>query len=93
LKAVQVGAGESHTAILTDDGEVWTCGAGEYGRLGDGGASDSGILKPVMGLEDKVREIWALLLYIFIDRTRSRFAIAVGFLIAQTVLVKVSVCA
>ncbi|KAG5187127.1 putative regulator of chromosome condensation like protein [Tribonema minus] len=54
LKAVQVGAGENHTAILTDDGEVWACGAGEYGRLGNGGTSDCATPTPVLGLEDKV---------------------------------------
>jgi hypothetical protein len=33
---------------------VWTCGAGEYGRLGDGGASDSPEFNPTVGIEDKV---------------------------------------
>jgi len=35
-----VTAGEMHTAILTTDGQVMTCGAGEFGRLGLGGSSD-----------------------------------------------------
>ena len=34
---------------------MWTCGAGEYGRLGDGGASDSPEFNPTVGIEDKVR--------------------------------------
>ncbi len=35
-KAKQIACGDSHTIILTEDGEVLTCGVGEYGRLGTG---------------------------------------------------------
>ena len=41
-RAAQVACGSNHTIILTDDGEVLTCGLGEYGRLGTG--STSGML-------------------------------------------------
>lgn len=47
-----VTAGELHTAILTIDGEVMTCGAGEYGRLGLGGALDEHTFLPVDYLSD-----------------------------------------
>lgn len=36
-----VTCGNSHTIFLTDDGEVLTCGVGEYGRLGIGGSSNA----------------------------------------------------
>jgi alpha-tubulin suppressor-like RCC1 family protein len=39
-RAVSVSCGEKHTLILTDDGEVLSCGVGEYGRLGTGSTSD-----------------------------------------------------
>lgn len=40
-KAKQVSLGMHHTVILTDDGEVMTCGVGEYGRLGTGNTIDA----------------------------------------------------
>ena len=33
--------GQKHTVFLTDDGEVLTCGVGEYGLLGNGDTSDA----------------------------------------------------
>ena len=36
LRIVQVAAGASHTVLLTDKGEVLTCGRGGAGRLGHG---------------------------------------------------------
>lgn len=35
-KAVKVQCGHQHTLILTEDGEILSCGQGEYGRLGTG---------------------------------------------------------
>jgi len=40
-KAIAVSCGSQHTLILTDDGEVLSCGVGEYGRLGTGSTTDS----------------------------------------------------
>ena len=36
-KIAQVSCSEDHTLVLTDDGEVLSCGIGDYGRLGTGG--------------------------------------------------------
>ena len=33
----QVETGELHSLALTDDGELWGWGNGEYGRMGNGG--------------------------------------------------------
>ena len=52
VKAVT--AGELHTAVLTTDGEVMTCGAGEYGRLGHGGSSDYQIFTPIEYIAEEV---------------------------------------
>ncbi len=34
LKVAHVSCGRVHTVFLTDDGSLWTCGSGVYGRLG-----------------------------------------------------------
>ena len=52
IQVKTVTAGELHTAILTTDGEVMTCGAGEYGRLGLGGSFDEHSFLPVDYLAD-----------------------------------------
>lgn len=44
-KASMISCGLQHTVILTDDGEVLTCGVGEYGLLGTGNTLDA--LTPV----------------------------------------------
>ncbi|CAN0048994.1 unnamed protein product [Sphacelaria rigidula] len=49
-----VDAGQNHTVFLTTDGEVWTCGSGEYGRCGNGGMADQLVPAPVEDLEDQV---------------------------------------
>lgn len=51
-KAAQVALGEHHTVILTDDGEVLSCGVGEYGRQGTGSTSDALVPTSVDALED-----------------------------------------
>jgi alpha-tubulin suppressor-like RCC1 family protein len=38
--------------FLTDDGEAWTCGAGEHGRNGNGGSGDVLAPEPVLALDD-----------------------------------------
>lgn len=40
-KIKSVSCGNSHTIFLTTDGEVLSCGVGEYGRLGTGSSSNS----------------------------------------------------
>lgn len=52
-KIVQVSCGDRHTVFLTDDGEVLTCGAGEYGRLGVGNTNDALLPTTVEGLEEE----------------------------------------
>ncbi|KAJ1460733.1 regulator of chromosome condensation 1/beta-lactamase-inhibitor protein II [Pelagophyceae sp. CCMP2097] len=59
VKAVEAGGyfcksvccGEAHTAILTSDGEVLSCGAGEHGRNGNGSSRDVTVPEPVDYLE------------------------------------------
>ena len=43
----QVAVGESHTTVLTEEGEVLCCGAGSYGRLGNFETVDQLYLEPV----------------------------------------------
>ena len=45
--AKQVAVGESHTTVLTTEGEVLTTGAGSYGRLGNFDTIDQLYLEPV----------------------------------------------
>ena len=40
IKIKQIASGGKHAVALDDEGMVWTWGAGEFGRLGHGGASD-----------------------------------------------------
>lgn len=44
---VQVACGGSHTLLLDEDGVVWACGSGMYGRLGVGTEHDHFSLVPV----------------------------------------------
>ncbi|XP_074274525.1 ultraviolet-B receptor UVR8 isoform X4 [Silene latifolia] len=39
-RAVQIAAGAEHSAVVTDDGEIWTWGWGEHGQLGLGNTND-----------------------------------------------------
>jgi len=50
VRAQAVCCGGGHTHILTTDGEVLSCGMGEYGRLGLGSTSDALIPTPVDSL-------------------------------------------
>jgi alpha-tubulin suppressor-like RCC1 family protein len=40
IKVVSLALGNQHTLITTDSGKVYSCGVGEYGRLGTGNTSD-----------------------------------------------------
>jgi len=51
IKAVSCGT--SHTVFLTADGEVLTCGVGEYGRLGTGSSSNAELPASVSALIDE----------------------------------------
>jgi alpha-tubulin suppressor-like RCC1 family protein len=48
-----VACGRKHTLVLTEDGEVLSCGVGEYGRLGTGSTSDSSIFETVEALAEE----------------------------------------
>ncbi len=52
-KAKAVSCGKYHTLILTEDGEVLSCGVGEYGRLGTGSTSDALIPLPLQSLAEE----------------------------------------
>ncbi|CBN77994.1 conserved unknown protein [Ectocarpus siliculosus] len=53
-KVDKVSAGGSHTAFLTTDGEVWTCGRGEYGLCGNGGTEDQLTPAPLEAFEEHI---------------------------------------
>ena len=42
-KMIGAAAGQHHTAVLTDDGEVFTFGNGESGKLGHGGQESEAV--------------------------------------------------
>ena len=50
-RATQVSLGYKHTVILTDDGEVLSCGVGEYGLQGTGNTDDALTPVPLDALE------------------------------------------
>lgn len=52
-RAQSVSVGSQHTLILTTDGEVLSCGVGEYGRLGTGNTGDSLVPAPLETLLDE----------------------------------------
>lgn len=51
-KIAYVSCGAEHTLILTDDGEVLSCGVGEYGRLGAGVSKDTYVPASLDSLEN-----------------------------------------
>lgn len=55
----QVDVGESHTAVLTTEGEVLCTGAGSYGRLGNFETDDQLFLEPAELLTSGVDQIAA----------------------------------
>lgn len=56
--AKQVQVGDAHMTVLTTDGEVLTCGAGSYGRLGNSEThQDSLYLEPVELLQTGIIQI------------------------------------
>ena len=57
--AKQVEVGESHTCVLTTEGEVLCTGAGSYGRLGNVDSTDQVYLEPVELLTSDVDQIAA----------------------------------
>ena len=54
LFAKQITAGRSHTCALSELGDVYCWGYGEYGQLGSGTTLDNSISVLVQGLEDVV---------------------------------------
>lgn len=52
-KIVSVGCGQRHTVFLTNDGEVLSCGDGEYGRIGTGNTSDALVPEPLDSLSSE----------------------------------------
>jgi alpha-tubulin suppressor-like RCC1 family protein len=55
----QVEVGETHTAVLTTEGEILCTGAGSYGRLGNFETVDQLFLEPVELLVSGVNQIAA----------------------------------
>jgi RCC1 and BTB domain-containing protein len=51
VRIVQVAAGSGHTAFLSADGVLYTCGRGDDGRLGHGDAQWLYVPKPVEALK------------------------------------------
>ncbi|EKX48320.1 hypothetical protein GUITHDRAFT_162457 [Guillardia theta CCMP2712] len=50
LRICYVAAGGHHTAVLSDNGEIFTCGRGSYGQLGHGDADPQLTLKKARAL-------------------------------------------
>jgi len=53
----QVSVGESHTTVLTTEGEILCTGGGSYGRLGNFETTDQMFLEPVELLTSGVEQI------------------------------------
>ena len=51
--AVQVSAGSFHSLVLTESGDVFSCGDGDYGKLGHGDEEDQHVPKVVEALRGK----------------------------------------
>lgn len=47
-KIVEVSCGESHTAVVTDTGKIFTFGDGRHGKLGQGDECFSNLFKPTL---------------------------------------------
>lgn len=53
-KVAQIAAGAEHSAILTDDGQLYTWGWGEHGQLGLGSTSDHTVPQLVLLKENSL---------------------------------------
>ena len=53
LAVRQVSLGMSHSAVITDDGDVYTFGANQFGQLGHGSDAPNNMPHKVMALHDK----------------------------------------
>lgn len=49
----QISCGSGHTVVLTDDGEVWSWGRGDDGRLGHADCSWKYVPRPVKALSGR----------------------------------------
>lgn len=49
---VECAAGRHHTVLMTNDGEVWTCGEWPMGRLGHGRREHTSVARPVEALAE-----------------------------------------
>lgn len=47
---VDCGSGDAHTLALDDEGQVWSWGDGDYGKLGRSGSDQNKIPKPISGM-------------------------------------------
>ena len=52
-RVIQMAAGDFNTVLLTEEGEVLTCGAAYYGELGHGNVDDEHLPRVVNALEGK----------------------------------------
>jgi len=53
IRLQSIDSGEQHMIALDEKNQVWAWGAGEYGRLGDGGSSDMLSPQPVVYFEEQ----------------------------------------
>ncbi|GMH39002.1 hypothetical protein BSKO_06900 [Bryopsis sp. KO-2023] len=58
-RVVSVAAGSNHTLVITETGELWTCGRGRRGQLGHGNFIDSFRLSRVDALKGGLRIVSA----------------------------------
>ncbi|CBY22026.1 unnamed protein product [Oikopleura dioica] len=56
---VKISAGYKHVLALTSDGNVYSWGCGELGRLGHGGQGSEFSPKKITSLQEKIKEIYA----------------------------------
>ena len=54
VKVKDVFIGDQTTAILDENGKVWTCGKNDYGQLGNGTTNDSSVFSCISYIEDSI---------------------------------------